>query len=413
MIFGIFGMIADFLSDIKIPDYAATVRAIGIVLLILFAIFEIYRSQILKVPIVFIEEKDRLFTWNKIPGNDSEKLKTYLNQNFNIDLPDSTKIEKSSDDTTMRIDTEKNRLWLRLNDDKTKVQLKIDDGRTNDFLVKKENNDLNIYDLRTSFNMFNSFIQTTNLNRALEVLESKSQLETNDLIIPILNNPRNSHNQEDWIKVWKALIKEWQEIDYKLKAESISRYVSYYHIVPQVILPLSFALGASVNMRRSLVIYHRQTEQYYQVINLRNPRELFNEPIDFPKKPLIIPENQNNLPKVNKLILHIIISARHLLNFENHPDNAKVDSSAIVYNFDLDPEKDWLPYVQLIFQRAKPLINRYREIEICLICPSAIAFALGMAFSRNPHITVCHWFADNQYRPVFPLSEIERQLPFS
>lgn len=263
-------------------------------------------------------------------------------------------------------------------------------------------------------NMFSSFIKNTKLNRKVTVLESISQLKLNDLIIPLNNNPRDSHDQQEWIKSWKALIKEWdQNIDHKLTSEMISVGARCYHIVPQVILPLSFALGASVNFRRSLIIYHRQTEQYYQVADLINPRELFNEPSDNSPQPQVIPENADTLPNVNKLILHIVISERHPLNFEKHPDHKIAANSAIIYNFAFDPKKNWLPYIQMIVQKAKPLISRYKEIEICLICPSAVAFALGMAFSRNSNITVCHWFADNQYRPVFPLSEIEHQLPFS
>jgi len=50
-------------------------------------------------------------------------------------------------------------------------------------------------------------------------------------------------------------------------------------------------------------------------------------------------------------------------------------------------------------------------VELCLICPSAIAFALGMAFSRTPKLTVCHWI-NNQYVPVFKIAEIEARLPF-
>jgi hypothetical protein len=263
-------------------------------------------------------------------------------------------------------------------------------------------------------NIFNSFIQNTKLSRTVKVLESKSQLNLNDLVIHINNNPRDSYDQQDWINAWKALIKEWDQIiDHKLTPEIISADIRCYYIVPQVILPLSFALGASVNFRRSLIIWHRQTEQYYQVADLTNPRDLFNEPSDNFPQPQIIPENADTLPKVNKLILHVVISERHPLNFEKHSDHTIAANCAIIYNFALDPKKNWLPYIQMIVQKAKPLISRYEEIEICLICPSAIAFALGMAFSRNSKITVCHWFADNQYRPVFPLSEIERQLPFS
>jgi hypothetical protein len=68
-------------------------------------------------------------------------------------------------------------------------------------------------------------------------------------------------------------------------------------------------------------------------------------------------------------------------------------------------------YVQWLYREAKPLLGRYREIDICLACPSPVAFALGMAFSRTPKITVCD-YQNGKYVPVFSLELIEERLPF-
>ncbi len=77
----------------------------------------------------------------------------------------------------------------------------------------------------------------------------------------------------------------------------------------------------------------------------------------------------------------------------------------------LDPNEDWLSYVQHLFREARPLVAKYRKVDICLMGPSTIAFALGMAFSRTPKITVCD-YQNGQYVPVFSFAEIEKRLSF-
>ena len=154
--------------------------------------------------------------------------------------------------------------------------------------------------------------------------------------------------------------------------------------------------------------------KFFKVLDLKDPREVIyepdtNAPIIPPKT---IPENIN-LDGGSKLILHIIISARHVENFQLHEDHLNATNVAIIYNTDLDPKDDWLPYVQEIVKRAKPLIHRYEDVDVCLICPSVVAFALGMAFSRKGSLKVCHRFSEGKYIPVFPLSEIESHPPFS
>jgi hypothetical protein len=334
LIFGLSSMIADTLSDLGREKSAATVRFIGIFIIIMFVIGDCLLRWIersLEIPIMFTEETDN----------------------------------------------------------------------------------------NTSHNMYESFVQSDRkLNNGSKLLRKIPSMRFKDPVIKLgKSNPRNSNDPEDWILAWDGLLKEWENgIDKELMEKPLSNEGCCYHILPHVALPLAFALGASVNLRRPLVLYHYQSfdNKFFKVLDLKDPREVIyepdtNAPIIPPKT---IPENIN-LDGGSKLILHIIISARHVENFQLHEDHLNATNVAIIYNTDLDPKDDWLPYVQEIVKRAKPLIHRYEDVDVCLICPSVVAFALGMAFSRRGSLKVCHWFSEGKYIPVFPLSEIESHPPFS
>lgn len=280
-------------------------------------------------------------------------------------------------------------------------------------------------DRQKSRNMFNSFLQSTKLRKSANILEKLTQVKGDDLIIRLnRDNLRDSPETQDWIDAWNELLKEWEKIDGEYIEEPLTTEGRCYHIYPNVVLPLAFALGASVNFRRSLVLYHKQDEQYFSVLDLHNSRKIVqggDSTVSDDKLPELLYSELNTLPKKDKLILHILISDRHPENFQAHVDYQNADNVALAYR-DLDPATNWTPYVKQIFQKAKPEIAKYQQVEICLICPSVIAFALGMAFSRTPNLTVCHRFgssnessneSSDEYRPVFPLSQIERQLPFS
>ena len=86
-----------------------------------------------------------LFSWDEIPGNDNGRLIEYLNRHFAIEWVKTAEIEKIDDGGAIKVSTGINFLSLSLNDEKTKVDIRIDDGRTDKFIVKTKNGELNIY----------------------------------------------------------------------------------------------------------------------------------------------------------------------------------------------------------------------------------------------------------------------------
>ena len=79
-----------------------------------------------------------LFSWDEIPGNDSERFIDFLKKNYNIDWLKTAKIEKIDDNKTIRASVEGNYLSLSLNNEQNKANLKIGDVRTDEFIAKKE-----------------------------------------------------------------------------------------------------------------------------------------------------------------------------------------------------------------------------------------------------------------------------------
>src|SRR3972149_1946642 len=83
-----------------------------------------------------------LFSWEDIPGNDSEILLDFLKKKYGIDWVKTAKID---DGKIIKVTAEKKYLLLSLNDEKTEVSLLIDDGRIDKFKAKTEHGKLNVY----------------------------------------------------------------------------------------------------------------------------------------------------------------------------------------------------------------------------------------------------------------------------
>lgn len=88
-----------------------------------------------------------LFGWGDIPGEDEEKLASYLRKDHDIDWVDSKNIYKSDDGKTIHVSNDKNTLKITIDEKKEKGTLEINNARIYGIKVKKENDKLNIYEV--------------------------------------------------------------------------------------------------------------------------------------------------------------------------------------------------------------------------------------------------------------------------
>lgn len=91
------------------------------------------------------KELEYSLEWDEIPGKDGDRLIQYLEQNFHIVWVRIAIFEKTDENNTVKLSSEKNNLTLSLNDKRTSLNIKIDDGRTDIFTAKIENDRVKIY----------------------------------------------------------------------------------------------------------------------------------------------------------------------------------------------------------------------------------------------------------------------------
>ena len=93
----------------------------------------------------FLERGEQVFSWDSVPGDDNEKLRDFLRDDYNFDWPKNAEILKSDDGKTISIIKDENSVKLTIDDKKEKATLEITDGGTLELKVKTENGKLNIY----------------------------------------------------------------------------------------------------------------------------------------------------------------------------------------------------------------------------------------------------------------------------
>jgi len=93
-------------------------------------------------------ENQYLFSWDTVPGNDSDIFLKFLRNDLDIDWTQNAEISKSDDDKTICIIKDESSAEIVIDEKKEKATLKISDGRTCSLQVKKEGVKLNIYENR-------------------------------------------------------------------------------------------------------------------------------------------------------------------------------------------------------------------------------------------------------------------------
>jgi hypothetical protein len=88
-----------------------------------------------------------LFSWENVPGDDSDRLLRFLVDDLGIDWAENAEIHKSDDGKTIRIFKDENSAEIKIDEEQEKATLKISDGRTHDLKVKSENGKLKLYKL--------------------------------------------------------------------------------------------------------------------------------------------------------------------------------------------------------------------------------------------------------------------------
>jgi len=106
----------------------------------------------------WIKQRKYLFSWDDVPGNDSDRLRRCLKDDYDIGWVKSVEIQKSDYDKTIvismankipskkKIGEKGEKATLKIVDEKgEKATLKIGDSRTHNLYVKRENGKLKIY----------------------------------------------------------------------------------------------------------------------------------------------------------------------------------------------------------------------------------------------------------------------------
>ena len=90
-------------------------------------------------------EEYYLISWDDIPGRDSKQLIGHLEKCLKANWVKGAEIEKSDDNKTITVTDGKNSLTLRLAKERHAVVLKLGEEETYEYILRKENGKLNIY----------------------------------------------------------------------------------------------------------------------------------------------------------------------------------------------------------------------------------------------------------------------------
>ena len=93
----------------------------------------------------YILKKIYPISWDKVPGEDSERLRKFLMDYLDISWAENAEISKSVDGKSIYIFSDENSAEITIDEKKGKATLNINEGRTLYLNIKKKHGKLNIY----------------------------------------------------------------------------------------------------------------------------------------------------------------------------------------------------------------------------------------------------------------------------
>ncbi|VVB55450.1 Uncharacterised protein [uncultured archaeon] len=164
-----------------------------------------------------------LFDWYKIPGTDNDRIIKYLRETIGINLLNEATFE--NDGRIISISNAKSSLSLEIKDYETAILI-IDGKKTDEFIVKKENNNINIY--------LDKYYKNKNMYKIMTEAVSE-YLEDDGLFIlsDVTDKIKNDDGDDDsWFLS-------------KIMNEEIIEYLNSQRNKLEVIIPLSCAVWHS------------------------------------------------------------------------------------------------------------------------------------------------------------------------
>lgn len=109
-----------------------------------FDLMQAYSTCLTSLKLKKFEISLYLFNWDNVPGNDTERLLWFLEDDLDIGWVKDAEIHKSTDGKTIRICKNENFANILINEEEEEATLIISDGRIRNLEVKKKNGKLNI-----------------------------------------------------------------------------------------------------------------------------------------------------------------------------------------------------------------------------------------------------------------------------
>jgi hypothetical protein len=110
-----------------------------------FDLMKAYSTCLTSLKLKKFETSLYLFNWDNVPGNDTERLLGFLEDDLDIGWVKNAEIRKSTDGKTIRICKNENFVNILINEEEEEATLIISDGRIRNLEVKKKNGKLNIH----------------------------------------------------------------------------------------------------------------------------------------------------------------------------------------------------------------------------------------------------------------------------
>jgi hypothetical protein len=218
------------------------------------------------------------------------------------------------------------------------------------------------------------------------------------------------YNPNDWPDVVNEFKNAIDRLGTKLQGSE------FFHLFFRCRTALVFGLGAITGTWHNVVIYQQEGPTFNPVIRLGAKTEpgwhslhAIKTRVNVPYKFIEVKENSD--PLTNTTLVSLTLAA-HSPEFFVMQEAMRRKLSCILvnnkYNGTLKAE-DWFQPANEIASLLLELLTKCKELEVYHSCPTALAFAIGMALGDQAPVTIFHWFDEQKtYKPVLKLNELRR-----